>query len=187
MKTNFFNNIAAMGCPGRWQIVIQHNENGNFTVSTHFSVAATGDTASKNLIPFVSTGTAADFDDGYFSEIEKPVRETSGLLNNMEDYVKALAKTKEQSRMSQDAKSKNKANGVAGKEQTATETANTDEKLKAYTDTLRKVIELDSHCKYEEAIAALPLVSEYPDKETEITKRKAELERKREQKANLLF
>jgi PRTRC genetic system protein E len=188
MKTDFFSYIDAMGCPGKWQIVIQNDDKGQFTVSTHFTVGTSGDNAGKHIIPFVSTGTAADFDEGYFTEIEKPVRETSGLLSNMEDYLKALSKTKEQSRMAQDAKSKNKAKPDGTKDGIELPTpAAAEEKRKAYTEALRRVIELDSVCRYDEALAILPTADEYPDKEAEINKRKAELERKQLQKANLLF
>ncbi|UOE50891.1 hypothetical protein MTO98_07345 [Mucilaginibacter sp. SMC90] len=188
MKTDFFSHIDAISCPGRWQIVIQNDDKGQFTVSTHFTVGASGDNAGKHIIPFVSTGTAADFDEGYFAEIEKPVRETYGLLSNMKEYLKALSKTKEQSRMVQDAKSKNKVKPDGAKDGVELPNpAATEEKRKAYTAALRRVIELDSLCKYEEALAELPAVDEYPDKETEINKRKAELERKQQQKANLLF
>jgi PRTRC genetic system protein E len=188
MKTDFFSHIDAMGCPGKWQIVIKNDDKGEFTVSTHFTVCTSGDQARKHIIPFVSTGTAADFDEGYFAEIEKPVRETSGLLNNMEDYLKALSKTNEQSRMAQDAKSKNKNKPDGAKDGVELPNpAAAEEKRKAYTEALRQVIELDSVCKYEEALTILPAVDEYPDKEMEINKRKAELERKQQQKANLLF
>ncbi|GGA95856.1 PRTRC system protein E [Mucilaginibacter rubeus] len=188
MKTNFFQNIADINVPGIWNIVVQTDDKGGFTVSTHFTIAATGDAASKLIKPFVLNGTAQEFDEGYFGMLEAPVRQTAGLLHNMDDYLKGLAKAKEQSKMVQDNKSKSpkaKTDGTSG----GAEQADSDnaEKRKAYTDLLRKIVELESLCKYDEALEILPNVADYPDREAEITRRKAELERKREQKKNLLF
>ncbi|UOE47894.1 hypothetical protein MTO98_26135 [Mucilaginibacter sp. SMC90] len=188
MKTNFFNNIAGLDCPGLWSITIQTDDKGNFTVSTLFKLDACGDTAAKHIKPFVSSGKADDFDEGYFDTIARPVRETAGLLHNMEDYMKSVSKAKEQSKMVQDSKTKNKIKPEGGKEGfELADAVNADARRKAYTEAVRKVVELDALCKYDEALAILPTVADYPDKEAEINKRKAELERKKEQKANLLF
>lgn len=188
MKTNFFQNIADINIPGIWNIVVQTDDKGGFTVSTHFSIAGNGDTAAKHIRPFVSNGTAGEFDEGYFDMLEAPVRQTAGLLHNMDDYLKGLSKAKEQSKMVQDNKSKSakakSENTPAGGAQSEAENA---EKRKAYTDLLRQIVELESLCRYDEALELLPAIAEYPDREAEITKRKADLERKREQKKSLLF
>jgi PRTRC genetic system protein E len=188
MKTNFFQNIADINAPGIWNIVVQTDDKGGFTVSTHFTVAAIGDAASKQIKPFVSNGTAPDFDEGFFDMLEAPVKQTAGLLHNMDDYLKGLANAKEQSKMVQDSKSKTpkaKADNTAGESGQAD--VDNAEKRKAYTDLLRRIVELESLCKYDEALEILPAIADYPDREAEITKRKTELERKREQKKNLLF
>lgn len=188
MKTNFFQNIANINVPGIWNIVVQTDDKGAFTVSTHFTVAASGDAASKLIKPFVLNGTAQEFDEGYFDMLEAPVKQTAGLLHNMDDYLKGLAKAKEQSKIVQDNKSKapkTKTDGTSGEAGQAE--ADNAEKRKVYTDLLRRIVELESLCKYEEALELLPSVADFPDREVEITKRKAELERKQEQKKNLLF
>jgi len=188
MTTNFFTNIAGMGCPGQWSITIQSDENGTFTVSTLFKHISSGDAAAKHIKPFVGTGKAVDFDAQYFDSIEQPLKETAGLLHNMEDYLKGLSKAKEQSKMVQDAKGKNKAKAdTKGEGFELADSVNAEAKRRAYTDAIRRVVELDSLCQYAEALAILPTVADYPEKEAEITRRKAELERKKEQKANLLF
>lgn len=180
--------MAEMGCPGQWSITVLTDENGLFTVSTLFKLPVSGDAAAKHIKPFVCKGRAADFDAQYFDMIEQPVKETAGLLHNMEDYLKSLSRAKEQSKMVQDTKGKNKAKGDTQCESLElADGVNAEAKRKAYTDIIRKVVELDSLCQYTDALALLPTVADYPDKEAEINKRRAELERKKEQKANLLF
>ncbi|SEO07901.1 PRTRC system protein E [Mucilaginibacter gossypiicola] len=188
MKTDFFSHIAGMECPGQWSITIHTDAKGNFTVSTLFKLDACGDTAQKHILPFTATGRAQDFDEGYFAAIEKPVKETAGLLHNMEDYMKSLSKAKEQSKMVQDNKTKSKNKPEGGKEGVAaSDAAGEEAKRKAYTEAIRKVVDLDALCKYDEALEMMPTAEEYPDREAEIAKRKAELERRKQQKANLLF
>jgi hypothetical protein len=62
----------------------------------------------------------------------------------------------------------------------------TEDKRKAYTEAIRKVVELNDACKYEDALAILPSVVEYPEKAEELNKRKADLTRKKEQMAQAL-
>ncbi len=46
---------------------------------------------------------------------------------------------------------------------------------------MKKVAELDSACKYEQALAELPSTEDFPDRTAEIEKAKTELERKSKQ------
>jgi|SRR5665213_920007 len=189
MKTNFFENIANMQVPGKWNITIHTDDKGQFTVSTYFAGIATGDNASQAIPPLLSKGTAEEMDEGYFEAIENPVQQTAGLLTNMEDYLKGLSKAKEQSKMIQDNKTKG-AKEKSNKTDDGIEVPsaeNKEEKRKAYTEIIRQIVELDGKCQYDEALELLPSVADYPDKEAEISKRTADLERKREQKKQLLF
>lgn len=184
MKTNFFENIANLNVPGNWKIAIHADSKGQMTVSALFSTEANGDNAHKVVPPMVLIGTAQEMDEGFFETIEQPVQQTAGLFRNMEAYLKSLEEAKKQSKMEQD-KNKLKPFAPAKTEGEGIEVAepkiDKEAKKKAYDEAMQKVNELNDICKYAEALELLPAEADYPDKKMELDKKRADLNRKKEQ------
>jgi PRTRC genetic system protein E len=190
MKTNFFENIANLNAPGIWKIGIHNDENGHFTVSALYTPIQTNEPATKMIAPLIFKGTVGEMDEGFFEAIERPVQATAGLYTNIEAYNKNLDSAKKklsQGNKSQPAKVKadgtgeNKDDIEVGEPQPSA-----GDKKKAYFDAIKQVVELNDACKYEEALAILPSVSDYPEKSEELNRRKADLTRKKEQMAQAL-
>ncbi|MFI5160519.1 MAG: PRTRC system protein E [Sphingobacteriales bacterium] len=194
MNTNFFQNIADLNVPGNWKIAIHADAKGQFTVSALFHTDEKCDTAYNVVPPMLLKGTAQELDEGFFDTIEKPVQETAGLFHNMDTYIKGLEEAKKQSKMEQDRKAQEiklkastKTNDAGEGIEVVTEPKiNKEEKRKAYDDAMKKVTELNDVCKYEEALAVLPSKDDYPEKQAELDKKKADLERKQQQYAQAL-
>ena len=129
-------------------------------------------------------------DGGFFEAIQQPVQATAGLYSNIEAYNKNLDSAKK--KLSQGNKpqpAKVKTNGTeenADDIEVGEPQPSAGDKKKVYFDAIKKVVELNDACKYEEALAILPLVSDYPDKAEELNRRKADLTRKKEQMAQAL-
>jgi len=197
MKTNFFNQIAVINQPGIWKMTVQNDDKGNFTVSLLFNTLNCGDSAVNAITPMVLKGTATELGEGFFDTITQPVIKTAGLMNNMEEYLKTVEKARLASKQEQDKKNKEKADKEKADKSKGDKSGNPkqptqpdeekENKRKAYIDAIREVVDLDSKTLYDEALAILPLVTDYPEKEAELTKRKQDLEKKAEQKKNLLF
>lgn len=182
MTTNFFQHIASFNLPGTWNIVITTDEKGNFTVSELFN-AACGDKATKLIIPVTLTGSAEDFDNGFFEEITKPLVKSAGLQSNMDAHLKSLEAAKAASKMEQDKKVKETkaltANS-AGKENGMELPDPKTDKKKAYETSMKQIADLSAECKYAEALELLPNAAEYPEKETELKNKRAELTRNKD-------
>ena len=188
MKTNFFDNIAVLNIPGNWKITIHTDDKGQFTVSALFNIDGNGDNACKVVPPMVLKGTAQELDEGFFDTIQKPVQETAGLFHNMEAYLKGLEEAKKQSKMEQDKKTQELKNKQQAKVKTAEDDIevsglkeNKEEKKKRYDEAMKNIANLNDHCKYEEAIALLPSIEDYPEKQMELEKKLADLTRKKGQ------
>ncbi|MES2376732.1 MAG: PRTRC system protein E [Bacteroidota bacterium] len=188
MKTNFFENIANLNAPGIWKLSIHNEANGHFTVSALYSPNQSNEPATKTIAPLIFKGTASEMDEGFFKAIGQPVQATAGLYSNIEAYNKNLDNAKKklsQGNKSQPAKVKSDTEDGDDIE-VAEPKISAEEKKKAYTDALRKVVELNDACKYAEALEVLPPVSDYPEKAEELNRRKADLTRKKEQMAQAL-
>jgi PRTRC genetic system protein E len=190
MKTNFFENIANLNAPGFWKIGIHQDENGRFVVSALYSPNETAHPDAKTIAPLIFKGTAEEMGEGFFEAIEKPVQETAGLYHNIAEYSKTVEAAKK--KVAQGNKTptvKPKANAADedtdGIEQGEPKVSAEDKK-KAYTEALRKVVELNDACKYGDALNILPSVEDYPEKKEELEKRRADLERKKTQYAQAL-
>ncbi|MGF7078823.1 PRTRC system protein E [Mucilaginibacter sp. UYCu711] len=188
MKTNFFENIANLNAPGIWKLSIHNEANGHFTVSALYSPNQSNEPATKTIAPLIFKGTASEMDEGFFEAIGQPVQATAGLYSNIEAYNKNLDNAKK--KLSQGNKSqpaKVKSNTEDGDDiEVAEPKISAEDKKKAYTDAIRKVVELNDACKYAEALEVLPPVSDYPEKAEELNRRKADLTRKKEQMAQAL-
>jgi len=186
MKTNFFENIANLNAPGIWKIGIHNDENGHFTVSALYSSTQSNEPATKTIAPLIFKGTASDMDGGFFEAIQQPVQATAGLYSNIEAYNKNLDSAKKklsQGNKSQPAKVKTDSTDDI---EVSEPKVSAEDKKKVYFDAIKKVVELNDACKYEEALAILPSVSDYPEKAEELNRRKGDLTRKKEQMAQAL-
>jgi PRTRC genetic system protein E len=194
MTTNFFKNITDLNVSGNWKFTINGDDNGILTVSALFTPIENGDSASKLVPPLLLRGTADELDAGFFETIQQPVQEASGLFHNMDNYVKGLEEAKKQSKMEQDKKAQEiKAKALTktgastdGIEVTSEPKVSKEDKRKSYEDVMKKISDLNDACKYEEALTLLPSVTDYPEKQSELGKKKADLERKQQQYAQAL-
>lgn len=120
-----------------------------------------GDNA-KNIIPPLNLrGTAEELDNGFFENITTPIQTASGLMVDMENFMKQLEETKKQSAMEKDKADRQK------KEQEA--------KDKKFKDAMAKADELEKEGKHREAWVKVPEITEFPEKADEIRRRKREL------------
>jgi PRTRC genetic system protein E len=185
MKTNFFQNIASLNVPGNWKLTLHTDEDGNFTASALFNALHNADNALQTIPPMLLRGTAVELDEGFFEVITEPVQQTAGLYHNLNAYHKGLEEARLKSKMEQDKKAKeNKAKpktetGGAGEDdiEISEPKPSKEEKRKAYAQAMIGINELKAACKYGEALALLPAIADYPEKEAELTKKAEELNR----------
>lgn len=164
MTTNFFQSIEAMQVAGDWTINIAKDTDNNMIVSVLFYNDKVGDDARKRVPPFRLRGNAQELDEGFFTTIERPVQETAQLFSNMEQYLKQREEARLHSQMEKDK---------ADKE--AKEKA---EKKKKFEEAMKKAGELEAEGKHREAWMKVPDVTDFPDMEETIRKRKSELSAK---------
>ena len=177
MTTNFFQNIASLNLCGTLKLVIETSADGHFTVSELFN-ATCGDKAVKLIVPLTLTGTAQDLDEGFFDRITEPACKAAVLQSNLEAYMKSLEYAQAASKLEQDKKAK-AVKAVPAKKETGHEMPEPKaDKKKAYEDAFKQIGKLNESCKYEEALALLPIIADYPEKETELKNKRADLNRK---------
>ncbi|MFA6083443.1 PRTRC system protein E [Mucilaginibacter sp.] len=196
MKTNFFENIAAMNVPGNWKLTLHTDEQGGFTVSALFTALHNADNATKAIPPILLKGTATELDEGFFETITQPVQQTAGLYNNLNAYHKELEKARLASKMVQDKKNKTAAKpkpetAESGEDdngdiEIGEPKPNAADMKKAYTEAMQKISELNAACKYAEAIEILPSPEDYPEKAAELKGKLGDLTRKKNQMAQAL-
>jgi PRTRC genetic system protein E len=99
MNTNFFNQIAQLGVAGNLHLTITKGAEGNLIVSVMLQNEQCGDNA-KNIIPPLNLrGTAEELDSGFFQTITSPLQTASGLMVDMEAFMKQVETAKQQSAM----------------------------------------------------------------------------------------
>lgn len=163
MQTNFFRQIAKLNLTGDLQITLRPTEENSFVLSVLLNNEQCGDEARKMIPPLNLKGTAEELDNGFFENISTPLQTASGLMVDMENFMKQLEETKRNSAME--------------KEKTDKEKKEKEAKDKKYNDALQKAEELEKEGKYKDAWSALPKVSEYPDYAESIRKKQDEYER----------
>ncbi|HEK22058.1 MAG: hypothetical protein C0191_04650 [Mucilaginibacter sp.] len=194
MQTNFFNHIAGLEFQGNLNLIIAKATDGKLTVSVLLANATT-DKAGNVIPPMILRGEATELDEGFFTAINSPLKQTAQLFANMDAYQKSLDEAQKQSKAELDKKNKGKDKG-----KTATTTDDDDdeepetenlfstqeaeqkavaEKKKRYDDAMLQIAELNKNCKYSEAIALLPSAEDYPDKADEITRKGEELAKRK--------
>jgi PRTRC genetic system protein E len=159
--TNFFNQIAQLQIIGDLHITIAKGAEDRLIVLVMLQNETCGDSAKHSIPPLSLRGTAEELDSGFFENITTPIESASGLMVDMEGYMKQLEDTKKQSAMEKEKDDKQK------KEQEA--------KDKKFSEAMAKADELEKEGKFREAWIKVPEIHEFPFKAEEIRKRKAEL------------
>lgn len=157
--TNFFSSVAALNFTGNLQLTICKGADNNWIVSVMLNNEQCGDEARKLIHPLNLRGTAAELDSGFFKNITAPVQAASGLMVNMEAFMKQLEEAKKQSAIEKDKADREK------KEKEAKE--------KKYKEAMQKVDELEKEGKYRDAWMKVPEPTEYPEQAEALRKRKS--------------
>ena len=163
MQTNFFRHIAKMGLTGDLHFTLRPTEENSFVLSVLLNNEQCGDEARKLIPPLNLKGTAEELDNGFFDSISAPLQTASGLMVDMESFMKQLEEVKKKSAME--------------KEKTDKEKKEKEAKEKKYKNAFQKAEALEKEGKYKDAWSALPKVSENPDFAETIRKKQAEYEK----------
>ena len=108
MQTNFFRQIAKMGVTGDLQITLRPTTENSFVISVLLNNDGCGDEARRLIPPLNLRGTAEDLDNGFFESISAPLQTASGLMVDMESFMKQLEEVKKQSAMEKEKQDKEK-------------------------------------------------------------------------------
>lgn len=164
MNTNFFNQIQALDFKGVLQLNISKGAENNLIVSVLLNNEQCGDSAKNLIPPLTFNATPQDFDEGFFEQITTPIQTVSGVMVDMEKFLKQMEIVKQQSAMEKEKTEK------AKKEKEA--------KDKKFKDGMAKADELEKEGKFREAWMKVPDITEFPEKADEIRKRKTALSAK---------
>lgn len=162
--TNFFSSVAALNITGDLQVTIRKGAESNWIVSVMLNNEQCGDDARKLIPPLNLRGSAEELDNGFFGRIITPIQTASGLMVDMEGFMKQLEEVKKQSTMEKEKADRER------KEKEARE--------KKYKEAMQKVDELEKEGKYRDAWMKVPDPSEYPEQAETIRKRKSSLSSK---------
>lgn len=161
MNTNFFNQIAQLQIIGDLHLTIAKGAQNNLIVSVMIQNDACGDNA-KNIIPPLNLrGTAEELDSGFFQTITAPIESASGLMVDMESFMKQMEEAKKQSAIEKEKADSQKKQHEA--------------KDKKFKDAMAKADELEKEGKFREAWMKVPEIAEFPQKAEEIRRRKTSL------------
>lgn len=163
MQTNFFRQIAKMNLQGDLQFTLRPTVENSFVLSILLNNEQCGDEARKLIPPLNLRGTAEELDNGFFESVSSPLETASGLMVDMESFMKQLEEAKKKSAME--------------KEKSDKENKETETKQKKYKGAFEKAESLEKEGKYKDAWSALPKISEYPDFAEAICKKQDEYER----------
>lgn len=164
MNANFFNQIAQLDFTGILQLNIAKGAESNLIVSVIINNEQCGDNAKNLIPPLTFNATPQEFDEGFFQQINTPIQKASGLMVDMEVFMKQLEEAKKQSAMEKEKAEKEKKDKEA--------------KDKKYKDGMTKADELEKDGKFRDAWMKVPDITEFPEKADEIRKRKSELSEK---------
>lgn len=164
MITNFFNQIAKMDINSQLILNIGKATESQIIVSVFIQNDSCGDKAKNIIPPFNLKGTAEELDNGFFERIKNPLQTASGLMDNMETFMKQLEEAKAQSAME--------------KAKTDKEKKEKDVNDKKFKHAIDKVDELEKEGKFREAWIKVPNATDYPEKAEELSKRKSALSAK---------
>lgn len=161
--TNFFSQVAALDFQGCLNLTLRRNGE-SLTVSVLLQNDACGDTAKTHIPPLILKGTPQELGEGFFPAIAEPVKATSQLLVNMEQYLKGQEEAKKQSAMEKKKTEKpdKPATDISPKE-------------KKFLEAMKQVDALEAEGKFKEAWCKVPQATEYPDKAELLRKRRESL------------
>lgn len=160
-STNFFNQIAQLQIIGDLHITIAQGAEDRLIVLVMLQNEACGDNAKHSIPPLSLRGTAEELDQGFFENIASPMQCASGLMVDMESYMKQLEQTKMNSAMEKQKADSQKKEAEA--------------KDKKFSEAMAKADELEKEGKFREAWIKVPEVHEFPLKAEQIRTRKSEL------------
>ena len=161
METTFFKQIEQMDITGNLQMTISKGGGNNLIVSLILQNEQCGDNAKQLIPPMILKGTAEELDNGFFENISAPLQNVSGLMVNMESFMKQLEESKRQS--------------VMEKEKSDKETKEKEVKDKKYKEAMQKVDELEKEGDHRQAWLKVPNEVDYPQYAEIIRKRRMEL------------
>lgn len=161
MNTNFFNRIQQLDFTGVLQLNISKGIENNLVVTVLLNNEQCGDNAKNGIPPLTFNATPQEFDEGFFEQITTPVQKVSGLMVDMEKFLKQLEEAKKHSAME--------------KEKTDREKKEKEAKAKKYSEAMAKVDELEKEGKHRDAWMKLPDPAEYPEHAETIRKRRTAL------------
>ena len=161
MNTNFFNQIQQLDFTGVLQLNISKGIESNLIVTVMLNNEQCGDNAKNGIPPLTFNATPQEFDEEFFEQISTPIQKVSGLMVDMEKFLKQLEEVKKHSAIEKEKADKQK------KEQEA--------KDKKFKDAMAKADELEKEGKFREAWIKVPDITEFPEKADEIRKRKTSL------------
>lgn len=161
MNANFFNQIQQLDFTGVLQLNISKGIESNLIVTVLLNNEQCGDNAKNLIPPLTFNATPQEFDEGFFQQITTPIQKVSGLMVDMERFLKQLEEAKRQSAMEKEKTDKQK------KEQ--------ETKDKKFKEGMAKADELEKEGKFREAWMKVPDITEFPEKADELRKRKKEL------------
>ncbi len=161
MNTNFFNQIQQLDFTGVLQLNISKGIESNLIVTVLLNNEQCGDSAKNLIPPLTFNATPQEFDEGFFEQITTPIQKVSGLMVDMEKFLKQLEDVKKHSAIEKEK---------AEKEKKEKET-----KDKKFKDAMAKADELEKDGKFREAWMKVPDITEFPEKADEIRKRKTSL------------
>ena len=158
MNTNFFNQIQQLDFTGVLQLNISKGIESNLIVTVLLNNEQCGDSAKNLIPPLTFNATPQEFDEEFFEQISTPIQKVSGLMVDMEKFLKQLEEVKKHSAIEKEKTEK------AKKEKEA--------KDKKFKDAMAKADELEKEGKFREAWIKVPDITEFPEKADEIRKRK---------------
>lgn len=161
MNTNFFNQIAQLDFTGVMQLNISKGKRNNLIVTVLLNNEQCGDKAKNLIPPLTFNATPQEFDKDFFEQIKTPIQNISGVMVDMEKFLKQMEEVKKQSAMEKAKAEKAKREKEA--------------KDKKYKNGMAKVDELEKEGKFREAWIKVPQITEFPEKADEIRKRKTTL------------
>jgi PRTRC genetic system protein E len=161
MNTNFFNQIEQLDFTGVLQLNISKGIESNLIVTVLLNNEQCGDSAKNLIPPLTFNATPQEFDEGFFEQITTPIQKVSGLMVDMEKFLKQLEEVKKHSAIEKEKAEKAKKDKEA--------------KDKKFKDAMAKADELEKEGKFREAWMKVPDITEFPEKADEIRKRKTSL------------
>ncbi|PUV24389.1 PRTRC system protein E [Sphingobacterium athyrii] len=161
--TNFFRQISQMEMNSKLMLTITKATESTIIVSILVENDSCGDKAKNLIPPFNLKGTPEELDEGFFAHIKQPVRTATGLLSNLENFMKQVELAQ--------------ANSAMEKEKSTKEQKDKDSKNRKYSEAMLKADALVKEGKYKEAWTALPKVGDYPEHSEEIKKKQEICER----------